>query len=155
MFESQIVNYIVFAVLSYIETYILWFFFRVFLNQNTQRERHIWAGKMVYFVFQCLTYVLYFPLFSSAIPTYLLAIVITLIFFDDELSFKALTVHIFVFLSYSCRTFALAGTLSLFRVFRASWPCSPLGRFGGCNRCGAKGIPWCMKACSAWRRPFS
>ncbi len=112
MFESQLLRYIAFGVLSYIETYILWFFFDVFLHKNQRRDRHVWAGKTVYFVFQCLTYVLYLPLFSSALPTYFLAIAITLIFFDDEIYFKALTVHIFVFLSYSCRTFALAGTLS-------------------------------------------
>lgn len=111
MIENPILRYSVFVVLSLIETYVLWFFFDTFLHKNPARESHIKVGKALYFVFQCLTYVFYLPLFSSAIPTYLLALLITLFFYEDDLSFKALTVHIFVFLSYACRTFALAGYL--------------------------------------------
>lgn len=122
MFENQILSYVAFAILSYIETYILWFFFNVFLHKNKQRERHIWAGKTIYFIFQCLTYALYFPLFSSAVPTYFLAIAITLIFFDDEVYFKALTVHIFVFLSYACRTLALASTITFIKPVISGHP---------------------------------
>ncbi len=111
--ENPLIRALAFGVLSLIETYILWFFFDTFLHRRPEKEPFVLLGKGVYFVFQCLTYFLDFPLFSSAIPTYLLAIGMSLVFYRDDLSFKALTAHIFVFLFYSCRTFALALSLQL------------------------------------------
>ena len=107
----QISDYAIFGVLSAIETYILWFFFNTFLKPAKQREHHIWIGKAIYFVFQYLTYFFSLPLFSSAVPTFFIAIILSLIFFEDDLLYKTITVYIFIFLFYASRTFALAGFL--------------------------------------------
>ncbi|MGI6234986.1 MAG: GHKL domain-containing protein [Christensenellales bacterium] len=107
----QVSDYAIFGVLSAIETYILWFFFYTFLKPAKQREHHIWIGKAIYFVFQYLTYFFSLPLFSSAVPTFFIAIILSLIFFEDDLLYKTITVYIFIFLFYASRTFALAGFL--------------------------------------------
>lgn len=108
MANTGLFNYIMFGVLSVIETCILWFFFDTFLAGNQRRARYVWMGKALYFVFQYATYFFLLPLFSSALPTFFIAITFSVIFFDGDLLYKTLTVYIFIFLSYACRVLSLA-----------------------------------------------
>lgn len=113
MNHTGVFSYIIFGVLSVIETYILWFFFGTFLTADKRRGPYAWIGIAVYLLFQYATYFFLLPLFSSALPTFLLAITISVIFFDGDLLYKTLTVYIFIFLSYACRVFSLAVFLQM------------------------------------------
>lgn len=103
----------VYGLLSLIETYILWFFFDTFLHRNERRARFVPLGQLCYFVFQYATYYFELPLFSSAVPTFLIAIILSAVFFRGDFLYKVLTVYIFIFLFYACRLLSFTCFLQL------------------------------------------
>ena len=91
-----------------VETLLLRFFSRRFLKLNKQRKKYIIFAQAAYFLYQFFTYFFQFPLFSSAPLTYLLAIGITSLFYEDSAYFRAMAIHLFIVLNYGCRLLALS-----------------------------------------------
>lgn len=98
---------LIYTAISTLETYIFFLFFNDLLTK-IERYKPFYAIPIVaYWAFQMVTYVYRFRLLSTIIPTYILATIIVLIFYEEELRYKVFTVHILIFLNYACRFFAI------------------------------------------------
>lgn len=90
-------------VLSVGETLILFQMYRAFLNRNTRSNRFFYLGLTGYFIFQLITYILKWPMFSACLYYVIFTFLIACLFFTDTLAIKILVTYLFVVLHYSSK----------------------------------------------------
>lgn len=102
-----------FLLLSSAETFILHCLLTAFLTVNQHLKRYYREGLAAYFVFQLLSYLLYAPLFSTAVLYFLFTMTIAAVFFTDTLQIKASVSALFVVLNYACKLLAVSVIMGL------------------------------------------
>lgn len=102
-----------FLLLSAAETFILHCLLTSFLSANHHIRRYYREGIATYFVFQLLSYLMYAPLFSTAVLYFLFTMTIAAVFFTDTLQIKASVSALFVVLNYACKLLAVSVIMSL------------------------------------------
>lgn len=89
--------------LSLAETWIFFWLCQTFLQRSQQPVCRCRAAFAVYFIFQMVTYMFDFPLFSAWFFYCLFSLVIVFLFFMDSNQIKVLVACLFVFLNYACK----------------------------------------------------
>lgn len=92
--------------LSMAETWIFFWLCQTFLHPKALPRYLIRGAFLVYFLFQMVTYVLDFPLFSAWFFYCLFSLLIACLFYQDSNQIKVLVACLFVFLNYSCKLIA-------------------------------------------------
>ena len=122
--------------LSFAETLILLWMNHAFLQRN-HRTRGYAAGLLSYFVFQLITYVYEWPMFSAWIYYLLFHMAINLLFFSDPAQIKILVAFLFVTLHYSCKLACSAIFMALQHLELPSNPemliLSPVSQVAACG----------------------
>ena len=91
------------VILSLAETLILFQMYRAFLRRNSRPDSYYYLGLFSYFIFQVITYVGRWPLFSAWIYYLAFTFLLALFFFVDGLQIKILVTYLFVTLHYACK----------------------------------------------------
>lgn len=125
------------VVLSLAETLILYQMCRAFLCRNHKSEREYFLALTVYFLFQIVTYIFKWPLFSAWIYYIIFTLMIVCFFFSDTLPIKILTAYLFVVLHYACKLLWATIFMQLGHIDIPSMPSdlvqSPLSQIAACG----------------------
>lgn len=94
-------------ILAVFETVLLVLNLDTMLIKNTQRRsvKHILIG--VYFLFQCVTYFIDFPFFSTSVYYIIFTLFIAWYCYLDDIRIKLMTSGMFVTLNYACKLLAV------------------------------------------------
>lgn len=93
--------------LAVYETALLYFFFDILLIRKTERKRGLMAAFFFYFIFQCITYLIDFPFFSTSYYYIAFTLMISLAFYYNDLRIKLLSSSMFVTLNYASKLLAV------------------------------------------------
>lgn len=125
------------VILSLAETLILFQMCRAFLRRNQQSDGRYFLALAVYFLFQIVTYVFKWPLFSAWIYYVIFTLLIVYIFFGDTLPIKILTAYMFVVLHYACKLLCTTIFMQLGHINIPSIPSrlvqSPVSQIAACG----------------------
>lgn len=92
--------------LSGAETWIFFWLCQTFLHPKAMPRYLVRGAFAVYFLFQMVTYVFDFPLFSAWFFYCLFSLLIACLFYLDSNQIKVLVACLFVFLNYACKLMA-------------------------------------------------
>lgn len=89
------------CLLGAFETFLLIFFLNSVLIKNDERQKMRRIAFLSYFIFQCFTYIVDFPFFSTSYFYILFSLFISLCFYYDEIRVKLIASSLFVTLNYA------------------------------------------------------
>lgn len=92
--------------LSLAETWIFFWLCQTFLRPRAMPKYLVRGALIAYFLFQMVTYVYDFPLFSAWFFYCLFSLLIVWLFYLDSNQIKVLVACLFVFLNYACKLIA-------------------------------------------------
>lgn len=93
--------------LAVYETALLYFFLDILLIRKSERKRGLMAAFFFYFIFQCITYLIDFPFFSTSYYYIAFTLMISLAFYYNDLRIKLLSSSMFVTLNYASKLLAV------------------------------------------------
>lgn len=89
--------------LACFETFLIIYFLNNLLTKIDERKHERAIAYFAYFVFQCITYLIDFPFFSTSYYYVLFTLVIAMLFYFNELRIKLIASSMFVTLNYASK----------------------------------------------------
>lgn len=89
------------CLLGAFETFLLIFFLNSVLIKNNERQKIRRIAFLCYFLFQCFTYIVDFPFFSTSYFYIIFSLLISLCFYYNEIRVKLIASSLFVTLNYA------------------------------------------------------
>lgn len=89
--------------LACFETFLIIYFLNNLLTKIDELKHQRTIAYIVYFIFQCITYLIDFPFFSTSYYYVLFTLVIALLFYFNELRIKLIASSMFVTLNYASK----------------------------------------------------
>lgn len=89
------------------ETFLLFYFYYLFLSKNDELKLYHYLAFVFYFIFQLWSYLDDSPFFSTSIYYTIFAMAIALLFYYNQLGIKLITASLFVTLNYTSKLFSL------------------------------------------------
>ena len=85
------------------ETFLIVYFLNNLLTKIDELKHERTVAYVLYFVFQCITYLIDFPFFSTSTYYVLFTLVISLLFYFNEIRIKLIASSMFVTLNYASK----------------------------------------------------
>lgn len=89
--------------LACFETFLIIYFLNNLLTKIDERKHERTAAYFAYFVFQCITYLIDFPFFSTSYYYVLFTLAIAVLFYFNEIRIKLIASSMFVTLNYASK----------------------------------------------------
>lgn len=89
--------------LACFETFLIIYFLNNLLTKIDELKHQRTIAYIVYFIFQCITYLIDFPFFSTSYYYVLFTLVIAMLFYFNELRIKLIASSMFVTLNYASK----------------------------------------------------